>query len=327
MDLSSTFMGKAIKNPIIVSSSHLTSRVESIQKLADHGAAAIVLKSLFEEQILSDKAVLNKQDDMYYWYPEAVDFLDSFIAEEGISEYLQLIERTKKSVDIPVFASINCVSPSKWPKIAADLENSGADGLELNIFIPPSDIEQTGYQIEETYIDIIHEVRRNITLPVAVKIGSHFSNLYRTLFKLSNMEINSLVLFNREFRPDINIDNMRVVSDNVISSPVEITLSLRWIALMRRKAGVELIAATGIHDAAGIIKQILAGATSVQICSALYKNGVDYVATLLDDLQEWMKSKGYSDLKSFRGLVGANELNAASFERVQFMKKTSGRLL
>lgn len=326
MDLSSTYMGITISNPIIVSSSNLTSNIESVKQIAEYGSGAVVLKSLFEEQIVSDKSLLNKQDEMYYWYPEAVDFLDSFITKEGISEYLKLIENTKKAVSIPVFASINCISTNKWPEIASGIENSGADGLELNIFSSPADIDMTGYQIEETFIDIIHEVRKHIKIPVAVKIGAHFTNLYRMLFKISNMEIDSLVLFNRDFRPDIDINSLRVVSDNVFSSPEEITLSLRWIALLRQKTEIELVAATGIHDAEAVIKQILAGATSVQVCSVLYKKGKDYIKTILDEMQKWMQSKKYPNLKSFRGLVGGNELNTVAFERVQFMKKTAGKI-
>lgn len=326
MDLTSSFMGVTIANPVVVSSSGLTANVESIKQLEEYGAGAVVLKSLFEEQIVTDKTLLERQDDMYYWFPEAVNFLDTFTTDEGISDYLKLIEDTKKAVSIPVFASINCISPEKWPEIAASLENSGADGLELNVFSSLADINMTGYQIEETFMDIIHEVKKNIRLPIAVKMGSHFTNLHRMLFKISNMDVNSLVLFNRDFRPDIDIANLRVVSDNVFSSPEEITLSLRWIALLHQKVGVELIGASGIHDAVGIIKQILAGATSVQVCSTLYKNGNHYVTTLLNDLREWMDSKGYPDLKSFRGLVGDNELNAPAFERVQFMRKTAGKI-
>lgn len=326
MDLSSTYMGIRIPNPVIVSSSNLTSGIESIKQLEESGAGAIVLKSLFEEQIISDKTLLDKQDAMYYWYPEAVSFLDSFITKEGISEYLKLIEQAKKAVSVPVFASINCVSTNKWPEFAIDIEKSGADGLELNIFSGPADLDMTGYQIEETYINIIHEVRKMVRIPIAVKLGYHFTNLYRMLFKISNMEVNSLVLFNRDFRPDIDINNLRVVSNNVFSSPEEITLSMRWIALLRQKTEIELIAATGIHDAEGIIKQILAGATSVQICSALYKKGKNYIKTMLDELKEWMKSKDYEKLDNFRGVLGGNELNTVAFERIQFMKKTAGKI-
>jgi dihydroorotate dehydrogenase (fumarate) len=176
--------------------------------------------------------------------------------------------------------------------------------------------------MEETYTDIIHEVRKNVSIPIGVKVGYFFTNLYRMIYKMSNLDVNSLVLFNRYYRPDIDIEDLRVVGQNVYSSPHELTLSLRWIALISNKIHTEIVAATGIHDYKGIVKQLLAGATSVQICSALYLNGLKHIGTLLADLESWMISKGYTNLSSFRGLVAENEENAAAFERVQFMKKS-----
>lgn len=327
MDLSTTFMGIKIDNPLIVASSGLTNSVDRVRECADNGAGAVVLKSLFEEQLITGKTTLISQDDMYFWYPQAVDYVNTISKEDGIAEYLRLIETAKKSVSIPVFASINCITPREWPRFAAEIERSGADGLELNIFIPPTNINITGYKIEETYVDIIHEVRKNVTIPIAVKVGFYFTSLYRMLYKISNLDINSLVLFNRYYRPDIDIDTLRVVAQNVYSSPFEITLSLRWIALLYNKIHTELIAATGIHDYQGVIKQILAGATSVQLCSTLYQNGISYLGNILEGIAKWMGDKGYSNLDSFRGLVAKNEENTAAFERLQFMKKTTGKLI
>ncbi len=326
MDLSTTFMGIKIANPLIVASSGLTSSVDRIKECADNGAGAVVLKSLFEEQLITGKATLINQDDMYFWYPQALEFVNSISKEEGLSAYLDMIEKTKKSVSIPVMASVNCVTPWEWPRFASQIEKSGADGIELNIFIPPTNINITGYKMEETYVDIIHEVRKHVNIPIAVKVGFYFTSLYRMLYKISNLDINSLVLFNRYYRPDIDIETLRVVAQNVYSSPHEITLSLRWIALLYSRISMELVAATGIHDYQGVIKQILAGATSVQICSTLYKNGIPYLQTLLNDLEKWMDRKGYNSLDSFRGLVAKNEENTAAFERLQFMKKTTGKL-
>lgn len=326
MDLSSTFMGIKIANPLIVSSSALTNSADHVKECADYGAGAVVMKSLFEEQIVTSKKTLISQDDMYFWYPQAIDFVNKISKEEGVTEYLKLIEKAKKAVSIPVVASINCITSREWPKFAREIENAGADGIELNIFIPPTNINMTGYAIEEAYVDIIHEVRKHVNLPIAVKVGFYFTSLYRMLYKISNMDVNSLVLFNRYYRPDIDIDTMRVVAQNIYSSPHEITLSLRWIALLYNKINTELVAATGIHDYQGVIKQILAGATSVQICSTLYKNGIPYLGTLLNDITTWMSQKGYESISSFRGLVAKNEENTAAFERVQFMRKTTGKL-
>jgi dihydroorotate dehydrogenase (fumarate) len=327
MNLATTFMGIPVKNPLIVSSSGLTNTVDKVKDCADNGAGAVVLKSLFEEQLVTQKTTLIRQDDMYFWYPEALEFVNSFSKEEGIAEYLRLISDAKKAVSIPVMASINCVSPREWPRFAAEIEKSGADGIELNIFIPPTNINLTGYKMEETYMDIIHEVRKNVSIPIAVKVGFYFTSLYRMLYRISNLEINSLVLFNRYYRPDIDIETMRVVAQNIYSSPHEITLSLRWIALLYGRINKELVGATGIHNYQGVVKQILAGASAVQICSTLYKNGLTYIGTLLNELESWMKQKGYDDLVSFRGMVARNEENTAAFERVQFMKKTTGKYI
>jgi dihydroorotate dehydrogenase (fumarate) len=327
MDLSTTFMGNKIANPLIVASSGLTNSVDRVKECADNGAGAVVLKSLFEEQLITGKTTLISQDDMFFWYPQAVDYVNTISKEDGIAEYLRLIENAKKAVSIPVMASVNCITPWEWPRFATEIEKSGADGLELNIFIPPTNINITGYKIEETYVDIIHEVRKNVTIPLAVKVGFYFTSLYRMLYKISNLDINSLVLFNRYYRPDIDIDSLRVVAQNVYSSPHEITLSLRWIALLYNKIQTELVAATGIHDYQGVIKQILAGANAVQICSTLYQNGIPYLRTLLDGIEQWMGEKGYSNLDAFRGLVAKNEENTAAFERLQFMKKTTGKLI
>jgi dihydroorotate dehydrogenase (fumarate) len=325
MDLSTSYMGLKIKNPLVVSSSGLTGSIENIKKCEDNGAGAVVLKSLFEEQLLTDKSRLMNQDEMYFWYPETMDYLDMFSKEEGITAYLKLIENSRKSVNIPVIASINCVSPKEWPAFAKKLEEAGADGLELNIYIPPTNIDATGYKMEETYIDIVHEVRRNVDLPLAVKIGYFFTNIIRTLFRLGNTEIQSLVLFNRYYRPDIDIEKLQLISNNVLSSPEEITQSLRWIALMYEKVRCELIATTGIHDYTGVVKQLLAGASAVQLCSTLYKNGIEYLQTINNDLENWMKQKGYTSISNFQGLISKQEESKEHFERLQFMQKTTGR--
>ena len=326
MDLSTTYLGVKIGNPLIVSSSSLTNSVENIKKCADYGAGAVVLKSLFEEQITADKNKLLNQDDMYFWYPEALDYVGKFTREDGVEAYLKLIENAKKAVNIPVIASINCVSPREWPTFAKELENAGADGLELNIFIPPTNINLTGYKIEETYMEIIREVRKNISIPIGIKIGYYFTNISRTIFKISNLEINGIIMFNRYYRPDIDIEKLSIISNNVFSQPDEITLTLRWIALLSGKVHCDLIAATGIHDYTGVVKQILAGASAVQLCSTLYKNGVQYISQIRSDLENWMSRKGYDNLNAFKGAITKSDENCMAFERVQFMKKTTGKL-
>ncbi|MBN2215095.1 MAG: dihydroorotate dehydrogenase-like protein [Bacteroidales bacterium] len=326
MDLTTTYMGYRIANPLIVSSSGLTNSADNIRKCADNGAGAIVLKSLFEEQIIADKKKLLDQDDMYFWYPEAIDYVSRFSKEHGISQYLKLVEDAKKTLKIPLVASINCVSPREWPLFAKELENSGADGIELNIFIPPAKMELTGYKIEETYLDIVREVRKNTSLPIGVKIGFYFSNLYRTILSLSSLEIDNIVMFNRYYRPDIDIEKMQILSNKIYSTPDEITLSLRWIALLSNAVRCNLVAATGIHDYSGVIKQIMAGASAVQLCTAIYINGFEHIFTILNDMENWMKAKKYNDIESFKGIITKSEENNIAFERIQFMKKTTGKI-
>ncbi|MBN2348730.1 MAG: dihydroorotate dehydrogenase-like protein [Bacteroidales bacterium] len=326
MDLSTKFMGLTIKNPLVVSSSGLTNTADKIKKCEDHGAGAVVLKSLFEEQLIADKSKLHSQDDMYFWYPEAINFVDTFSKDHGVAQYLSLIQEAKKKVNIPVIASINCVSPVEWPSFAKKIEESGADGLELNIFIPPTEIGQTPNQIEEIYIDIVREVKKNTNLPIAVKIGYFFTNIVRTVFKLSNTDIESIVLFNRYYRPDIDIDKLQVIAKNIYSSPEEITLSLRWIALLSGLVKSEMVGATGVHSHEGLIKYILSGANAVQLCSALYKNGLEYMEEILKNLEFWMKNKGYNSISDFKGIISKAAENKHAFERIQFMQKTTGKL-
>lgn len=326
MDLSSTFLGISVKSPVIVGSSGLTSNMDNLIKCEKAGAGAVVLKSLFEEQLIADKSKLLAQDDTYFWYPEAVDFIDSVSKEHGTDAYLDFITEAKKKVSIPVIASINCISPREWPVFTKKIEDAGADGLELNIFIPPTDIKYTGYKREETYLEIINAVRQHVEMPLGVKISYFFSNLTRAIFKLSTADIQGLVLFNRYYRPDIDIEKMQVVSKNILSSKEEITLSLRWVTLMANKIQCELIASTGIHDAEGVIKQILAGATSVEICSTLYKNKTSYISTINKEIEDWMKKKGFSSLEGFRGKIVNDQEMRTAFERIQFIQKTTGKL-
>jgi dihydroorotate dehydrogenase (fumarate) len=322
MDLSTTYMGLSLKNPIIVSSSKLTSKIENIKKIADAGAGAIVLKSLFEEQLLADPGKLLDQDEKYFWYPEAVDFINEHSKEQGIKEYLALIEDAKKETDVPIIASINCTTPNEWPKFAAKLEEAGADGLELNISIMPFDPGVTSQAIEDTYGEIVKEVKRFVKIPVAVKIGPMFTNLFALVKMLEGAGADAVVLFNRFYRPDIDIKNEKVVRDRIFSSPEEMTEPLRWVSLLSGKVNCDIAGNTGIHTTEGLIKFLLAGAAGAQICTTLYKNGIDTIETMLVELEAWLKEKNYSSVAKIQGKVSAVDGNVSAFERVQYMRKT-----
>lgn len=322
MDLSTTYMGLKLKNPIIVSSSRLTSEIENVIQCAEKGAGAVVLKSLFEEQLLADPEKLMAQDDKYFWYPEAIEYINSHSREQGFAEYLSLISESKKGTQIPIIASINCTTPNEWPRFAAKLEEAGADGLELNISIMPFDEELTSQEIEKKYIEIVSEVKRYVNIPVAVKLGCMFTNLISLVKGLESIGVDAVVLFNRFFQPDIDIENERVVQGEIYSSPEEMTQSLRWVSLLSGQIKCDLAANTGIHTAEGVIKQLLAGAVATQICTTLYKNGIDYLEVVLADLESWAKGRNYSSLSQFRGKLGRTPENTAAFSRLQYLKKT-----
>lgn len=325
VNLEASYMGLRLKNPIIVGSSGLTNSVENIIEIAKHGAGAVVLKSLFEEQIKHAASSTIVQNEIGNAYPEAEDYIRNYTREKDVANYLQLIEESKKAVDIPIIASINCFSDTEWITFAKQIEGAGADALELNVFVLPSDPERDGSQNEAVYFDIIQKILKVVKIPVAVKISYYFSSLAKTITKLSWTGVKGIVLFNRFFSPDIDIENLEVKTTNVFSTPSELAISLRWIAMMSAHVSCDLAASTGVHDGKALIKQLLAGASAVQIASVLYKKGFKEIETMLDTLENWMDRKNYSRLDQFIGKMSIAETeNPAAYERVQFMKHFSG---
>jgi len=318
--LSVKYLGLNLKNPIIIGSSGLTNSVEKIINLEKSGAGAVVLKSLFEEQILMEMGISDNQN--YNSYPEAYDYARYYTKEKSICDYLNLLEEAKESVKIPVIASINCVDSKEWSSFSKNIESSGADALEINISMLPSDIKASSIDNEKKYFDIISEVRKNIKIPIALKMSSYSAGLAQLIQKLSwTQNVDAFVLFNRYYSPDIDLDKMKIVSSNILSSPAEISVSLRWIALLSNKIELPLVATTGIHDSEGVIKQILAGAQAIQIVSTVYKNGNKYIGEIITGLENWMNKNNYSSLSDFRGLLSYDKAkDAGSFERIQFMK-------
>lgn len=325
MNLSTTYMGLSLKNPLIVSSSRLTGDIKTIRQCINAGAGAIVLKSLFEEQIRLDaesKLRGAKDSEMYYWFPEAKDQVVGMSMEANLEKYLAFISDLKKETDVPIISSINCITNEGWPKFAAAIEEAGADAIELNIAIFPFHHSQESTDIEKQYVDILKEVKKHVNIPVAVKLGSYFTNLCAVARKLIDAGADSLVLFNRFFHPDININTMEVIADKYLSSPDEMSVPMRWIALMNgNEIGCEIAASTGVHDYQGAVKQILVGAQVVQLCSTLYINGVEVIRKIEDDLKKWMAQKRFDSLDDFRGKSLEKQTTDASFERVQYMKR------
>ena len=327
MDLSARYGNLKLKNPIVAGSSGITDNISSLIELEKNGAAAVVLKSLFEEEILRDmKVQLSTMSSSGFIYPETVEFYDYFDGpKETTAGYLELITQAKAKLSIPVIASINCVDSDNWTYFPSQIEKAGADALELNIFNLPSDITKTAAENEKVYFNIIEEVKKQISIPLFVKLSYYASSLAAFLVNISKTGIDGLILFNRFYNPDINLDTLELTNSAVLSSTSDIYQTLRWIAILAERVDCSLIASTGIHDAEGIIKQILAGAAAVQIVSTLYKNGIPHLKKLLDGLEQWMTQKNYKSLDDFRGKLSQSKAsNPAVYSRVQFMKYYRG---
>ena len=324
MDLSVNYMGLKLKNPIIVGSSGLTNSVEKIRDLERQGAGAVVLKSLFEEQILMEQEKANDQND--FDYPEAMDYMKAYAEEYTYADFIKLIRGAKAAVDIPVIASVNCVSMGKWTDFAKKIEEAGADALEINVSLLPSDIYKTSAQNEKTYFDIIEAVRKQISIPIALKMSHYSAGLAHLIRQLSFTKmVDAFVLFNRYYAPDINIDDYSITSAGVLSRPENISDSLRWVALLSGKIKTPIAASTGVHEGEDVIKQILAGAAAVQVVSTLYKHGITHLPKMLKDIENWMTEKEYSELEDFRGEISYERFDEPqAFERIQFMKYFGG---
>ncbi len=323
MDISTNYMGLKLKNPIIVSSSKLTGDIESIKKCEAHGAGAIVLKSVFEEQIRAEaESTVKHSNNMYYWFPEAKEHIMDLSVDTKLDNYLKFVSDVKKEINIPIISSINCNTPNDWPKFAAAIQKAGADAIELNIGIFPFNDSMSGCEIEDIYVNILKEVNKNVTIPVSIKLGYYFTNISSIATKLVESGVDALVLFNRYMRPDINIETMEVIDDNNMSSAEELNISMRWIALLSgNKIGCQLAASTGVHDHVGLIKQLLSGATAAQVCSTLYLHGLEQIDKMLSGLKSWMKDHRFESIDDFRGKSVQDKTTLASFERIQFMKR------
>ena len=318
VDLKTTYLGLNLKNPIIAGSCGKTGSVASIKAIEAHGAAAVVLKSLFEEQILEEVASYSDKEKTH---PETDEYMIYYVKHNTVNNYLNLVRDAKKAVSIPVIASINCVSSTEWVAFAHKVEEAGADALEINIFIMPSDARLDGRQIEKIYFDVIRNIQDRITIPFALKIGYYFSGLANMIVELSKTGVAGLVLFNRFWSPDIDLENLKVISSRVFSSPDEISLPLRWIGMLSEEAECDLVASTGIHDGYDVVKTLLAGAKAVEIATTLYQNGISQIEVMLAQLTDWMKTHHFRAVNDFRGRLSRKDARGALiYERAQFMR-------
>lgn len=320
-DLSTTYLGMKLKNPIIASSSTLTDNIDSIKTLEDNGVSAVVLRSIFEEEITLESEHEIKEAVKAGYDEGLFDYFDAKVKQHNVEQYLDLLLELKRHVNIPVIGSINCMSDHEWIYFAKQMESVGVDAIELNMFLLPSNFNRTCEENEKLYFNIVEKVLNNTTVPVTLKISHYFSNLATMILKLSETGIKGLVLFNKFFAPDFDIEDEKIISTYVLSNPQDLSMPLRWIAMLSDRVKCDLVASTGVHDGSGVIKQLLAGAHAVQVASTLYKNGPEQVGVMLNELEKWMDHKGYSSLDDFRGKLSyKNVKDPALYERVQFMK-------
>jgi len=321
VDLSTRYMGITIQSPIIAGSSGLTGRLESLLELERNGVGAVVLKSIFEEEILNEHQVHLGSLDSFQSELEYLDYYDYKLREEKVGNYLQLIEKAKKKLNIPIIASVNCISAHEWKAFAKSIASAGADALEINAMLLPADLKKSPDDMEALYDQIIHKVVSSVNIPVAFKISPYFMSLANSALRFSKSGISSLVMFNRTYNPDIDIYEQSITHSNILSNPIDLLNTLRWTAILANRINCDISASGGVSDAASVIKLLLAGAQTVQVASTLYKNNVQYVNELHNEIGRWMSRFEYTNIEQFRGKLSYNQTeNAAQFERVQFMK-------
>lgn len=324
MDLTTEYMGLKLRNPLMIASCSLSKSLEDVKKWEDAGAGAIVLKSLFEEQIKEDAGALygKAEGDRH---TEGYDYIMNLQMDFGTGEYLKVVEAARTAATIPVIASVNCRTDQGWTDFARKLQNAGASGLELNISVMPTDPAVGSDEVEERILSIVQAVAEKVDIPVAVKIGPYFSAPAKVVRDIVWRGARALVLFNRFYQFDIDVDAMKLQPGNSLSSPSEITTALRWIAVLSGRIKASLAATTGVHGAEDALKGILAGADVVQLCSTLYRNGPEVVMEILEGISEFLKNNGFDSLDAIKGTLSQRySEQPESYERLQYIKALVG---
>lgn len=318
-NLTTNYLGLSLKNPLIVSSSGLTANLNRIKEAEANGAGAIVLKSIFEEQINQEAAYYQS---MSTDNAEAYDYLQGYVSANSLTNHLNLIKEVKKNISIPIIVSINCFSDRKWTDFAKQFEEAGADALELNIYIFTDDRKKTADDYEKIYLNIVKKIVKNTSIPVSVKLSQNFTNIVNFVDKIKGVGAKGVVLFNRFYEPDIDINKLELKSSNVLSNPNDLRFGLRWTAIVSDQVqGIDISTSTGVHSAEACIKMLLAGATSVQLCSLLYNKGMKEIKTILEGIENWIDEKGFDNIERFRGQMNYKNINNKNiYQRSQFMK-------
>lgn len=323
IDLTTQYLGLTLKNPLVASSSPLTDNLDDAKRLEDAGASAIVLPSLFEESVHHEQKQLEKYvHSQALGHSEAESFQPIPEDYNGeLDNYFQHLQNLKTSLDIPVIASLNGISDSGWIDYGKEMMLAGADALELNVYYVAVDPEQTAEQVENQYIQLLTRLREQITIPVSMKLSSQFSSMANMVIKLQAAGANGVVLFNRFYQPDIDLETLRVTPHIELSSPVESLLRIRWIALLRSRVELSLAATGGFHNNESIIKALLSGADAVFLCSVLLNKGPDYISELLQQLEQWLDEKEYESVKQMQGSVSQScAIDPAAYEHSNYVK-------
>lgn len=319
-----------LKSPLVVSASPLSRNIDGIKRIEDSGAAAMVLYSIFEEQIENEQKELNyittvgteSFAESLSYFPQVNDF------NLGPDEYLELIRQAKESVNIPVIASINGKTMGGWTDFAKQMQSAGADGIELNIYNIPTSMELSPLELENNYLDILKAVKSAVTIPVALKLSPFFTNFAYSAKKFDEAGADSLVLFNRFYQPDINLDELEVEPHIILSNPTDLRLPMRWIAILKGRIFADLAATSGIHYGEDVIKMLLVGANVTMLCSTLLRYGVDYVKDIQQEVIEWMTEHEYESVMQLQGSMSQlNVADPSSYERAQYMKALNNYVL
>jgi dihydroorotate dehydrogenase (fumarate) len=323
MDLSTNYLGLHLKNPIVPSASPLSRSLDSMKRMEDAGAGAIVMYSLFEEQIAHESAELNHYlsygtesfAESLTYFPEAQEY------NLGPDEYIELLQKAKEQLSIPIIGSLNGISSGGWVEYAKKIEQAGADALELNVYYIPTDPELTGQEVEDRYLEVLHAVKQGVRIPVSMKLSPFFSSMAHMAHRLDVAGANGLVLFNRFYQPDIDLETLEVVPGVVLSTPMAMRLPLRWIAILHGKVKASLAATSGIHTSTDVIKMLMAGADVTMMCSALLKHGPQHITTVLAEVRQWMLEHEYVSLQQMKGSMSQKSVaDPAAFERANYMK-------
>jgi len=326
--MQTTYMGLDLNSPLVVSACTLSEQTDNIVKMEDNGAGAVVLFSLFEEQIRKEEALFNGVlSETSYAFAEAMDYfpgLDDY--KVGINEYLENIRKAKERVKMPVIASLNGITNEGWIDYSKQMQQAGADGIEINIFFIPGDISMSSSEVEHRYLNIIETIKQTVQIPVSVKLNPYFSATGNMAMRMKNAGADALVLFNRFYQPDFDINELVIKTDLHYSESNEIRLPLLWIALLYGKVKLSLAATTGVQSAVEVIKYLLAGAEVVMTASSLYKNGIPYLKTMNKELNDWMYMMGFDSVDAFRGIMSQQNISdPTAYERGNYIKILEGR--